>query len=224
MMVLNRLSAVLRIAALVCLTPIAVQAEENLGWHSQKGEYDASREAAPAPIKTYPGKAARVPPSETRACNLAAWIMKGAPADLAVRAGPGPDYPAVATVPGPYSDGEETYYPEVKITGSRDGWFRIAEIIVDLYGGLPTDPITTFSGEGWLPGNVLRLWVESGLLMSRPSSDAPIAFTLDKTDDFRIDILHACEGFWIEVEGSYHDKRPSGWTDDICASQVTTCP
>ena len=175
------------------------------------------------------GHAASVPPSETTLCDLAAWVMKDAPADLAVRAGPGAEYPAVATVPGPYSDGEETYFPEVKITGSREGWFRITEITVDLYGGLPTDPVTTFSGEGWLPGNVLRLWVESGHLWSQPSHDARIAFTFEAAshadhDYFRLDTLHACQGFWIEVEGSYHDKRPRGWTDDICASQVTTCP
>lgn len=182
-----------------------------------------AREAAAALIETCAGKAASAPPPETTRCDLAAWVMKGAPAGLAVRAGPGPGYPAVATVPGPYSDGAETYFPEVKITGSRDGWFRITEIIIDLYGGLPTDPVTTFKGEGWLPGNVLRLWVESGRLRSRPSDDAPIASTF-ASDDFKIDTLHACTGFWIEVEGNYADKRPRGWTTDVCASQVTTCP
>lgn len=182
-----------------------------------------AREAAAALIETCTGNAASAPQPETARCDLAAWVMKDAPADLAVRAGPGPGYPAVATVPGPYSDGAETYFPEVKITGSRDGWFRITEIIIDLYGGLPTDPVTTFKGEGWLPGNVLRLWVESGRLRSGPSDDAPIASTF-ASDDFRIDTLHACTGFWIEVEGTYADKRPRGWTTDVCASQVTTCP
>lgn len=189
---------------------------------------DGSREAAAALIETCASKAASVPPSETTQCNLAAWIMKDAPADLAVRAGPGPDYPVVATVPRPYSDGEEIYFPEVKITGSRDGWFRIGEIVTDLYGGLTTDPITTFSGEGWLPGNVLRLWVESGHLWSQPSSGAPVTFTFGEvesgSDYFRVDALHACEGFWIEVGGAYSGKQVRGWTGDTCASQVTTCP
>lgn len=189
---------------------------------------DGAREAAAALIETCTSKAANEPPSETTQCNLAAWVMKDAPADLAVREGPGPDYPAVATVPGPYSDGEETYFPEVRITGSRGGWFRIGEIVTDLYGGLPTDPVTTFKGEGWLPGNVLRLWVESGHLWSRPSSDAPIIFTFaeaeSNSDYFRVDALHACERFWIEVGGTYSGKQVRGWTNDNCASQVTTCP
>lgn len=169
------------------------------------------------------------PPSDTTECEISAWITKDAPAGLAVRAGPEPDFPALAAVPGPYSDGEETYYPEVTITGSRDGWFRISEIITDLYGGLSTDPVIAFSGQGWLPGHVLRVSVEANQLRIGPSDDAAIAFRFGEADDsetahFRLDALNACEGFWVEVEGSYHEKRARGWTDDICASQVTTCP
>jgi len=184
---------------------------------------DGAREAASALIETCTSKAAGAPDTETLQCELAAWIMKGAPADLAVRSGPGPDHAAVATVPRPYTDGEEIYFPQVTITGSRDGWFRISEVITELFGGWPTDPIVTFSGEGWLPGNVLRLRVESGRLWSRPSDDAPIATTF-APDDFTIDTLHACTGFWVEVEGRYLDQKPRGWTTDVCASQVTTCP
>lgn len=172
--------------------------------------------------------AVRAQATEMAPCDLAAWVGKEAPADLAVRAGPGPDYPAIATVPAPYSDGEETYFPEARITGSSEGWFRIAEIVTDLYGGLATDPIIRFSGEGWLPGDALRLWVEAPHLRSAPSPDAPIAVAFDgaggDSDGFRVDGLHACDGFWVEVDGTYSGKRVRGWTNDICASQVTTCP
>lgn len=195
---------------------------------SEEYPLDGAREAATVLIETCTGKAASAPTSETTQCELAAWVMKGAPADLAVRSGPGPDYAALATVPRPYTDGEEIYFPQVTITGSRDGWFRISEIITDLYGGWPTDPITTFSGEGWLPGNVLRTWLESAVLLSAPSSNAPVAFTVGTAgsgpDDFRLDTLHACNGLWLELEGRYRDEKPRGWTTDICASQVTTCP
>jgi hypothetical protein len=188
---------------------------------------DGAREAAAALIETCTSKAVGLPAPETAQCDLAAWIVKGAPADLAVRAGPGPNYPALTTIPRPYTDGEEIYFPQVTITGSRDGWFRISEIITDLFGGWPTDPVITFSGEGWLPGNMLRVWLESPYLLSRPSSDAPVAFTVSTssstTDDFRLDTLHACEGSWIEVEGRRNNERPRGWIMDICASQVTTC-
>jgi hypothetical protein len=186
---------------------------------------DGAREAAAALIEACTGAAAGM---ETTQCDLAAWIAEDAPADLAVRAGPGPDYPAVAVVPGPYSDGAETYFPEVTITGSRDGWFRISQIVTDLYGGLPTDPVTNFSGEGWLPGTVLRIWLESRFLLSRPSDDAPaihaVSTASSSSDYFRIDTFHACEGIWVEVEGDFDGERPRGWSRDVCASQVTTCP
>jgi len=195
---------------------------------SEEYPLDGAREAATMLIETCAGKDAEAQPPETAVCDLAAWVMKGAPADLPVRSGPGPDYPAVATVPRPYTDGEEIYFPEVTITGSRDGWFRISQITTDLYGGWPTDAIITFSGEGWLPGNVLRLWVESRFLLSRPSDDAPVAFTVStassRSDYFQVDTFHACDGLWVEVEGRYLDQRPRGWTHDVCASQVTTCP
>lgn len=332
-MLRDRLNAVLRIAALVCLAPIMAQAEENLGWHGQKGEHGASlfygipqtdyaplsfscmsgsaeltfafvfapidavdgvevevlleagdiavpiatigariemddsfilegrtvldarltdlltsrgmlsvfvedgaeeyplhgaREATAALIETCTGGPVDAASSRIALCDIAAWVMKGAPADLPVRSGPGADYPAVATVPRPYTDGEEIYFPQVTITGSRDGWFRISEIVTDLYGGWPTDPVVAFSGEGWLPGDVLRLWVESAQLWARPADDAPIAFDLNVprslSEEFQVDTLHACTGFWVEVEGRYRDRSLRGWTADVCASQVTTCP
>ncbi|MGQ3672053.1 hypothetical protein ACT6QG_06620 [Xanthobacter sp. TB0136] len=189
---------------------------------------DGAREAAAALIETCTDKAARAATPETAQCKFSAWVMKGAPPDLPIRSGPGPDYPAVATIPRPYTDGTEIYFPEVTITGSRDGWFRISEVITDLYGGWPTDAVVTFSGEGWLPGNMLRVWLESRYLLSRPSDDAPVAFTVttasSTSDYFQIDTIHACEGLWIEVEGRRDDERPRGWIRDICASQVTTCP
>lgn len=189
---------------------------------------DGARETAAALLETCIGRAAGAQSPGIAQCDLAAWVMQGAPPDLPVRSGPGPDYPAVATIPRPYTDGGEIYFPQVTITGSRDGWFRISEVITDLYGGWPTDPVVTFSGEGWLPGNMLRVWLESPYLLSRPSHDAPIAFTVSTssstTDNFRLDTLHACEGSWIEVEGRRDDERPRGWIMDICASQVTTCP
>lgn len=195
---------------------------------SEEFPLDGAREAAAALIETCTGKAASARSPEIAQCDLAAWVVKGAPADLPVRSGPGPDYPTVATIPRPYTDGEAIYFPEVTITGSRDGWFRISEVITDLYGGWPTDPVVTFSGEGWLPGNMLRVWLESPYLLSRPSDDAPVAFTVttasSSSDYFQIDTFHACEGSWIEVEGRRDDERPRGWIRDICASQVTTCP
>ena len=189
---------------------------------------DGAREAAASLIETCTGKAASAPASEIAQCDLDAWVKRGAPPDLPVRSGPGTEFSTIATVPRPYTDGEDIYFPEVAITGSRNGWFRISRITNDLYGGWPTDEIVTFSGEGWLPGDMLRVSLESPHLLSRPSGDAPVAFTVttpsSSTDYFQIDTIPACEGLWIEVEGRRDDERPRGWIRDICASQVTTCP
>ncbi len=201
--ILRRLTVARRFAVLCCCLPSMAMAEENPGWHGQKGEEGAQ-------------------------CEISAWVMKGAPPEFPVRSGPGQDYPIVATIPRPYTDGEEIYFPQVTIIGSRDGWFRISEIITELYGGWPMDPVTTFSGDGWLPGNMLRVWLESPELLARPSDDAQVAFTVSTSsstiDNFQLDTLHACQGHWVEVEGQRDGERPRGWIRDICASQVTTCP
>ncbi len=68
---------------------------------SEEYPLDGAREAAVALIETCTGKAASVPASETTQCELAVWVMKGAPADLAVRAGPGPTMRRSPPCPGP---------------------------------------------------------------------------------------------------------------------------
>jgi len=212
----RRLDGAARLAAaLICSLPMTASAEDG-----------------PAPRGEQP--------SQATLCDLSAWIADDAPAGLALRAGPGTDFPAVAAVPPPYSDGAENYLPEASITGSSNGWFRISRIVTNLYGGAPGDPVTAFSGEGWLPGDVLGLWVEAGSLRSRPSSDAPLAYSFGQEADgetggeaegetggpdaFAVERLLACDGLWVEVEGSYAGDRPRGWTGDVCANQVTTCP
>lgn len=100
--------------------------------------------------------------------------------------------------------------------------------MTDLYGGLRTDPVAVFSGEGWLPGSALRLWVQSGELRSQPDYEAPAGAELDgpltEDDDlFAVDALLSCTQAWVEVEGPYSGTRVRGWTSNHCASQVTTC-
>jgi len=224
----NRVSVTLKVAALLCWIPMASAAEKRAEWREAQRRAPVVQPCS----KSNNGACADTPANAsspgTAQCELAAWVRKGAPPNLPVRSGPGPTYSTVATIPRPYTDGEEIYFPQVTITGSRDGWFRISEVITDLYGGWPTDPVATFTGEGWLPGNMLRVSLESPFLLSRPSKDAPVAFSVSTssstTDDFQLDTLHACEGPWVEVEGRRGNERPRGWIRDICASQVTTCP
>lgn len=85
-----------------------------------------------------------------------------------------------------------------------------------------------FSGETWPPRNMLPVWLEASVLLSRPSGDASIAFPVGPAgsgaDGFRPDTLLACGGSRVEPEGRCRDRRPRGWTTDVRASQVTTCP
>lgn len=163
-------------------------------------------------------------------CTITAWSTDKDPGGLNVRAGPGTEHPVIGTVPPPYKVETETFAAEVTITGSKDGWFRITAAIVNNY--ITDDPPEiAFEGEGWVSGALLGLWVEGLRLRSTPSHDAAVAADFSEKRDgdygpdyFTVERLHACQGYWVEVEGTYLGKRYRGWTDDTCASQVTTCP
>jgi hypothetical protein len=163
-------------------------------------------------------------------CDVTAWSTDKDPAGLNIRAGPGTGHTVIGKVPPPYKVEGETFAAEVAITGSQDGWLRITRAIVNNY--ITDDPAEfPFEGEGWVSGALLGLWVEAVGLRSEPSHAAALSADFSEKRDgdygpdyFTVERLHACRGYWVEVEGTYLGKRYRGWTDDTCASQVTTCP
>ena len=156
-------------------------------------------------------------------CSFDAWIEAGGPAAQVIRNGPSGSATAIADMPRPYPSYDGIAYPTASITGHKDGWFRISEVVTNLYA--EADPVTVFSGEGWVPGKVLGFYVESPALLDQPADDAAIAVDFSQGSDFlTVDRLFACSDHWVEVGGTYGDKRVRGWSSDICESQITTCP
>lgn len=163
-------------------------------------------------------------------CTLTAVVSGHKPADRTVHAGPDAGAPVLTQIERFYTVGRERFYPEVEVTGSENGWFRIARAMTDIY--IVETPIRVlFAGEGWIDGNNLSLWVEGASLQSGPSWDSAVAFDFSamhsdtqEGDNFALDRLVACQGHWVEVEGRYAGQIVRGWTDDVCSSQLTTCP
>ena len=42
-------------------------------------------------------------------------------------------------------------------------------------------------------------------------------------DSFRVARLIACQGDWVQVEGTFIDTHLTGWAAGTCSNQVTTC-
>lgn len=164
------------------------------------------------------------------ACMVPAWSADKSPEGVDIRSGPGTESPVIGNLPPPLrvAEGYE-FAAEVSITGSEEGWLRIDRAILNNYIS-DDEPEIVFEGEGWVSGDQLGLAVEGRYLRGAPSHDAPPVKDFYErladggVDLFQVERLHACQGFWVDVEGSYDGHRLRGWTDDTCASQVTTCP
>lgn len=157
-------------------------------------------------------------------CDLDAWVQGSGPSARVIRDRPSADATVIADMPGPYEGYNDIAYPTVSVTGSKDGWFRIDEVTTDRYAD--RDLIVAFTGEGWVPGKALALWVESPVLLDAPANDAAIAVDFrDGSDNLlTVDRLYACSGNWVEIGGTFGGDRVRGWSADICESQITTCP
>lgn len=165
-------------------------------------------------------------------CVLGAWSLDTDPNGLNVRAGPGTQYAVIGNIPAALraADGTE-FAAELEITGSREGWFRTDKAVLDDYYS-DEDPKVVFEGEGWVSGRLLGLLLNQSNLYTAPSHDSPLAAELyreterggEGPDSFMVDRLDACQGSWVEVEGTFAGERLHGWASGTCANQVTTCP
>jgi hypothetical protein len=170
-------------------------------------------------------------PTEATACAISAWLSTPDGDGVEVHAAPRADSAIVGQLPPPVVDEDYTFGAEVSVTGAKDGWFRIDRATVIDYIG-DEEPKTVFVGEGWVPGAMLSLWVQSALLHVGPSADSPVAAELagvdaegyeSGPDSFAVSGLDACLDGWVEVEGEFLGRRLRGWTAGTCANQVTTC-
>lgn len=164
---------------------------------------------------------------EISACKISAWVKDNDPAGLNVRAGASRDAAIIGQLPL-----IEAYFPaEVSITGSKDGWFRVDRAVLDDYTG--AEPEVVFEGEGWVSGRLLGLLLNIPDLHTEPSLESPVVAhlfyespegNLAGSDSFIVTSLLACQGDWVQVDGTFIDTHLTGWTTRTCANQVTTCP
>lgn len=193
---------------------------------------EGAREAAAPLLESCTGQTPDAEATNATICRMRAWSTDMDPDGQNVRAGPGTDYAVIGRLPPPQEIGSEGFATEVSIVGSQDGWFRIDAATINNYI-VDEGPDVIFEGEGWVSGRLLGLSVEGSALFTEPSRHAPIALDLHENPELRqgpdypglrLERLHACMGDWAEVEVTDLGKRFRGWTDDICSSQVTTCP
>jgi hypothetical protein len=165
-------------------------------------------------------------------CTISAWSTDKGSMGLKVRAGPSASAAIIARLPPPVEVDGYTFAPEVSITGSKSGWFRIDRATMDNYVE-EREPKVVFKGEGWVSGRLLGLQLNDMDLHHGPSESAPMVRTLLKDapdgkthgpDSFVVDRLNDCQGDWVEVEGSFLGAYLRGWAKGTCSNQVTTCP
>jgi hypothetical protein len=159
---------------------------------------------------------------ETASCSISAWSNDTDVNGLNIRSGAGTDAPVIGQIP---------VGGEVSITGSKDGWFRIDQaVLIDYDAGETTE---IFAGEGWVSGRLLGLLVNDPDLRTAPSVESPVVAHLfyeyangnvAGADAFSVTRLIACQGDWVQVDGSFIDTRLTGWATGTCSNQVTTCP
>lgn len=175
---------------------------------------------------------AETDPEGATPCDISAWTRDADGEGVPVHDGPSADSAIIARLPSPIDVADYAFAPEVSITASRDGWFRIdgAELINYVW----TDKSeTVFSGTGWVAGARLGLGLNDGELHEGPSAGSPVVAVIAGVtdgvaygpDSVTVERLHACRGGWVDVEGTTPDDEPvRGWSVGTCSNQVTTCP
>ena len=158
--------------------------------------------------------------AQTVACNIDLNVADQDPAGLNVRASPGG---AILTALK-----ARNLWVQVHVTGQRSdasggAWARIdkATLIGD---ETDTPDKVLFKGVGWVAFS--KLGVEEFDTRTRiratPHGDAKVLLSLEGWDDNALptaEALLGCDGAWLKVRL----KGVTGWTDNYCANQLTTC-
>lgn len=162
-------------------------------------------------------------------CDFYAFTVDTDPAGTNVRAGPGINFPVLSVLPQAYGslefDGE--FAPEFHVIGFSDGWYEIEAASVGLYGD--AEQTTIFEGPGWISSRLASFYVEDLTLAAAPEAGAirNVDISSDKwqVDGPTLEAVHGCQGDFVEVTvANASGDLARGWTNNICSSQVTTCP
>lgn len=203
--------------ALAGLGAVGVLQATGYGWHGvrqAKGE--------PLAMKNLPGPVV--------ACDFAGWSNDPDPGGLPIRQNPDPQAPALGRLPPPKVIGADAFAVMVKVTGYKDGWFRIAEASYpnEAYPQGGNTGRAIFSGQGWVPAPMVKATLGADSLRVAARVDAARKASLAGTrggfpftpDVVGVKRLLSCQGTWVEAETEFG----TGWVAKVCARQLSACP
>lgn len=164
-------------------------------------------------------------------CTFRAWSKD--PGRLNVRAAPRADGAVIARLPPPLRDGSESFAPEMKIIGAKNGWLLIDGAEIPELGVGKAGP--PFLGRGWVSGTMVDVSAQDERVRSAPDAaatvvDAPREDSARGKEFLNLRRIWSCQGRWAEVEGDFvfettePGRRARGWVTELCGNQVTTCP
>lgn len=204
------------LAGLGMLALLAVQLSGH-GWHGirqAKGE--------PLSMKALTGPAV--------ACDFSGWSNDPDPSGLPIRQSPDPSAPPLGRLPPSKVIGADEFAVIVKVTGYKDGWFRIAEAAFpdEAYPQGGNTGRLVFSGQGWVPAPMIKATLGADQLRVAPRADAARKASLAgirggfpfTPDVVGVKKLLSCQGRWVEAETEFG----TGWVSKVCARQLSACP
>jgi hypothetical protein len=167
-------------------------------------------------------------------CGFEGWSNDPDPGGLPVRATPEPSGMVLGRLPPPRSIGLDEVAVNVKVTGYRDGWFRIDTALfraeADPNSGLQSN--VAFKGAGWVPSAMIKAALASPTLFTAPRKNAPRKASLQgrrpdgrggffqiTPDQVAVKRLLSCNGPWVEADTEFG----IGWVDRVCGRQLEGC-
>jgi hypothetical protein len=159
-------------------------------------------------------------------CRTRGYSTDIDPAGTTVRSAPRADAPVIGRLAPPTLLGPGTYEGvEFEVVGSKDGWLLIQKPAPE--SGLKLDAGNAADGRGWISGRLVAVVLGDRSLRAAPRREAPVVADLSGPgigpDSFIVSTVHACDGKYLEVTGTWHGKPLRGWSLSPCSNQLTTC-
>jgi hypothetical protein len=187
-----------------------------MGWHGV-------RQARAEPL------AMKMMSAPAMACDFSGWSNDPDPGGLPVRQSPDPSATPLGRLPPPKVIGADEFAVMVRVTGYKDGWFRISEAAFpnEAYPQGGNTGRLVFSGQGWVPAPMIKATLGADMLRVAPRADAARKASLTGTrggfpftpDVVGVKRLLSCQGRWVEAETEFG----TGWVAKVCARQLSAC-
>jgi hypothetical protein len=159
-------------------------------------------------------------------CRTRGYSTDLDPAGTNVRSAPRADASVIGRLAPRTLLGPGTYEGvEFEIVGSKDGWLLIQK--PDPKSGLKLDAANAAEGRGWISGRLVGVVLGNRSLRAAPRREGPVVADLlgsnSGPDSFLVSIVHACDGKYLEVTGTWGGKPLRGWSLSPCSNQLSTC-